>query len=199
MNQKHTLSGKNCPRLPKKILARINGLYNHTTLPSQTTSFAVDLPTPDGKRYRWNAKFPELPYPHIVAAEDFGRKITLHILHHECGECLTLAYAQGKWSRKSSTSASSISGLLPKRYQHDNKKWYHYPATKPQVKKVAEILHTDPENLPQLTAYNAALLVDTYILMPHLAQIYAIVDLWISQISATVHEPLLPFMEAESA
>lgn len=187
------------PALPKEIIDRLQGLHNHATLPQQSMSFSVDLPAGNGRRLRWNQRFKQLPHPHIITTDKRGKSMSLRVLHQESGQVLQLGYENGQWRRLCSKPIRLAEKEVPNRHRHSNKRWFRKPATYAQQKMVGKIIGQKPEQLPPLTAYNAAVLIDTHRLMPHLRRIQAMVDLWLSEVGANACSPLLPFKELESA
>lgn len=64
---------------------------------------------------------------------------------------------------------------------------------------LGKILNVELEELPQITAYNANLILSTYVLMPHMDRIQTIINLWIPELGQSPATQMLPFAELESA
>ena len=185
--------------IPPQLLARLESIHSHTTLPQQTDSFSITHPMVDSEvRYRWNKPFPRFPYLHQIETNGGGRTIRLHVLSGFPGDVLSLGFEDGKWTRVASTPPEKIKEILSPRRQHTNKRWFRKPATTAQRRKIIEVLGVMEHEVPTLTAFNASIILDTAVIMPHMARIVSLVSFWRSEVDGP-NEPLLPFSEVTAS
>lgn len=180
--------------LPPELLARIEGIRTHTTLPQQTNSLSLDHPTGYGKqRYRWFLPFIGMPYLHLIHSTGHGSDLKLQVLVPHVGKVITLSRESESWKLVSVSVYRNGDEYIPNRYKHTNRRWFRKPATKAQIRMVAEIMAIKIDSIPPLTAFNAAIVIDTHHVLAELDQIAPVLSLAAAEVRG--EGPILPFEE----
>ncbi len=167
------------PQLPPEVFARLDCLYSFKEIEDQIDVFSELLPVSRKKALRWNKPMLCLPYHHCIDSESQSKLITLDILSKDLTSVLTLQCNCGAW-HKVKTITLKLFASEQKTY-YTNAAWVPMSATAGQKSHIAKLLSIPTEELPLLSAYNAALVIDAALMMKHWRRVNLLCRIWHSE------------------
>lgn len=153
------------PQLPPEIFARLDCLYSLKNIQDQIDLFSELLPVSGKKALRWHKPLQCLPYHHRISSHSKSKLLTVDILFPGHDTVLTL---RCKDSACSIVQTMTLKQLAKgQRTYYSDSSWVPMSATKGQKFHIAKLLSLPVGELPAISAYNAALVIDSGLMMKH--------------------------------
>jgi len=159
--------------LPKKLITRLRLITQHPYR-CQVDSLSTAHPKTNDA-HQWYLPHDDLPYHHIMETFDHGNLMVLYAHIPRLHSILKLEKRYSGWEILSLSSESSAGSLLPERFRSGSG-WMLKPATRSQTFALAKQLSIPVRSLPELTAYNVQLLIQTTLVMRHLPYVNKLIE-----------------------
>jgi hypothetical protein len=163
--------------LPAELHSRLRCIAQQSNYRDQVDSLSLDYPHSETTDYRWYLHHKELPYFHVMETRDHGNHMILHVFVPALRGAVTLEKHYSDWELSGVTAENELDEVIPSRFENQNLGWLLKPASDAQMRTLARQLCLPSRRLPQLTAFNAQLLLQTTIAMRHLPYLRNIIEL----------------------
>lgn len=163
------------PSIAPELLARLRSIKTQRArLKTQVNTFSTIYYHPEFLSRRWYSPSSSLPLPHVISTQENGSKMNLFVLQSKLRLVLHLRMRCGLWWHHGTFDESDLCGVLPNCSTYSGRQ-LRAPATEGQVRALARFLQVDQETLPNLTAYNANLLIQEHILQEHITEVRRVI------------------------
>ena len=162
--------------LPMELMTRLRCISRQPVYGDQVDALSIVFPHGENLNYRWFLHHSDMPYLHIMETYDSGNRMILHVLLATLRSVLTLEKRFSEWEIQTITPEHEIEAIVPDRFEEVNQGWTPKPATKAQLRTLANQISVPIYRIPQLTAFNAQLLIQTTLVMRHLPHVNDLVE-----------------------
>lgn len=160
--------------LPKQLIPRLRDIAQQPYR-NQVDALSIAFPNKENARYQWYLYHDDLPYIHIMETFDHGNHMILYALIPRLRSILKMEKRYNDWKTISLVSETEVESLLPDRFR-TRSGWMLKPASRPQMKALSKLLCLPVRSIPELTAYNVQLLLQTTLIMRHLPRVVEMVE-----------------------
>lgn len=188
----HTLlksSRYSTPSIAPELLTRLRTVHNNKgRLTSQANTFSMIYPHPGFISRRWYLPISALPHPHIIATLENGAKASLYMLMSKDRTILHLKMRSHVWWVEDVHDESEVGAILPPHASYTRGR-LRSPASSHQMHALSKLLSIPRHHLPRLTKYNANLMIQGSLMMPHVDEIMAFAGLEMTQRKQKLKHP----------
>lgn len=168
------------PQLPPEVFARLDCLHNLKELEDQNDIFSELLPLPGKKSIRWFKPMKCFPFHHRIDSRSQSKRIEVEVLTGDHESVLVLKGENSAWQRAAHMSLKDFARNQKTYYQ--NGKWRPKTATTSQINYIAQLMAVPPDELPPISAYNAAYVIDASLMMRHWRRAELLARIWLSEL-----------------
>lgn len=176
LNKSRTARRRPVSSLPMELMARLRCVSRQTKYKDQVDALSMVFPHGEYLNYRWFLHHSEMPYLHVMETYDSGNLMILHVLLPTLRSVLTLKKKLLDWEIQTLTREDEIETIVPDRFEDGDGGWTLKPASKAQLRTIANQISVPIHRIPNLTAFNAQLVIQTTLIMRHLPHVNEMIE-----------------------